>query len=483
MIRIPETGLAEDEVFRRLTEFGRTDVPWRDGRTFAYIYDAGPEVERVAKRAYMQYLTENALDPTAYPSLRRMENELVAMAAAHLGGDANVVGNFTTGGTESIILAVKAARDRLRARRPEIAQPEIVLPVTAHAAFHKAADYLGLRKIVVPVDRTTFKAVPAAIADVLSDRTALVVASAVSYAFGVLDPVEEIAALTRPRDIPFHVDGCIGGFVLPYFRRLGAPVPPFDFAVPGVTSMSMDFHKYAYCPKGASVVLHRDKSYRRHQIFACAEWAGYTIVNPTMLSAKSGGPLAAAWAVLNFIGDEGYLGFARDALAATRKIVAGIDAIAGLRVLGTPDSNLVAFGADGFPVFNIIDEMKERGWYVQPQFAVDGLPENVHLSIGHRALANVEAFLADLGRAVAPARAAGECALLPVVKSELQKMKPGAATDPAAFAMLMEALGVGGERLPKRSSELNQVLNALPAPMRKFALVEFFNDLYVQPRG
>ncbi len=481
MLSIPAKGLSEVEVFDKLTSFAKSDVPWREGKTLAYIYDGGPDVERVAKRAYAQYLTENALDPTVYPSLARMERELVAFAASHLGGDGNVVGNFTSGGTESCLLAVKTARDWLRAKNPNVQVPEIVLPVTAHAAFHKGAEYFGLKKVVVPVDPVMFRAVPREIEKAITPSTALVVASAVSYAHGVVDPVAEIGKLAAERGVLFHVDGCIGGFILPFFQRLGEPVPAFDFSVPGVTSMSMDWHKYAYCPKGASVVLYRNKALRRHQLFACADWTGYTMVNPTMLSAKSGGPLAAAWAVINYVGDDGYMAFARRTLAATKNVRAGVAGIPSLRLLGAPQANLLAVASDGYSIFHVADEMKALGWYVQPQFGYHGSKENIHLSIGQSALEKAEIFVRDLAVAVERARSLSFGPIVDMVRSELAKSGPGASPDPAQLELLMNALGVKGAQMPDRMADMNQVLNLLPPEVTKFALTEFFNDIFVQP--
>jgi sphinganine-1-phosphate aldolase len=482
MRKMPDHGLDEDAVFEKLTAFAKSDVPWREGKTLAYIYDGGSDVERVAKRAYMQYLTENALDPTVYPSLARMERELIGFAAAHLNGSADIVGNFTSGGTESCMLAVKTARDYLRKKKPDVTAPEIVLPATAHAAFHKAAEYFGLKKVLVPVDVGTFKAIPTKIAKAITPNTALVVASATSYAHGVVDPIEEIGAIAEAHDVLFHVDGCIGGFILPYFRRLGMPVPAFDFSVPGVTSMSMDWHKYAYCPKGASVVLYRDKALRRFQLFATTDWTGYPIVNPTMLSAKSGGPLAAAWAVINYLGDDGYLKLARRTLAATQKIVEGIKAIPGLRILGHPEGNLVAFTSDEFPIFNLIDEMKEDGWYIQPQFARRGSEANIHLSIGQSALEKADAFIADLAKATERAKAIPQSPLVALVKAELEKAAANPSSDPKQIETLMSAVGISGGRLPERMADLNQILNILPPEVTKVVLTDFFNDLIVQPR-
>src|SRR5215470_11959403 len=295
-MKIPAHGMHREALFERLESYRANDTPWREGRTWAYVYDPGREAEEVIKQAYMMYLSDNALDPTAFPSALRLENEVVAMAAAHLGGDDEVVGNFTSGGTESIILAVKTARDHARAMRPDVRTPEIVLPATAHAAFQKACHYLDVTPVIVPVDPATFRADLDAVRAAIGSNTVLLVGSAISYAHGVVDPIEALGALALERVLLLHVDACMGGFLLPYFRRLGAPVPPFAFDVPGVTSVSMDLHKYAFAAKGASVLLHRSPALRRHQMYACANWTGYTIVNPTVQSTKSAGPLAAAWA-------------------------------------------------------------------------------------------------------------------------------------------------------------------------------------------
>lgn len=477
-MRIPAHGRPAEEIKRSLEAFSERDLPWRDGRTLAYIYDPGPEIEEIGKWAYMRYLTENGLDPTVYPSMMLIENELIAMASAHLGGVAGVVGSFTSGGTESCMLAVKTARDHARAMKPHIKEPEVILPVTAHAAFHKACHYLDVKKVLVPVDTTTFKADPVSIEKAITPNTIQIVASAVSYGHGVLDPISEIGAIAARHGLLFHVDGCIGGFLLPYYRRLGAKLGDFDFTVPGVTSMSMDYHKYAYCPKGASVILHRNKELRRFQMYAAADWTGYTIINPTIQSSKTGGPMAAAWAVLNALGDDGYMEFSRRIKHATDAIVAGIRRTPGLRLLGEPDLNLVAFTSDAFSCFHIIDEMKARGWYVQPQFGYHGSEPNVHLSIGQNVHQRADEFVAALGEAVEAARPRGFSQTAARVKAELSRMNP-ADFKPSMLADLMRAAGIEDGQLPRKSAELNQILNVLPPAVTEYALIQFMNERYV----
>jgi glutamate/tyrosine decarboxylase-like PLP-dependent enzyme len=478
-MKIPAHGKTKDQIKAELEAFGARDIPWRDGKTLAYIYDAGAEIEEIGKWAYMRYLTENGLDPTVYPSMMRLENELVAMAANHLGGVPGVVGNFTSGGTESCMLAVKTARDFARATKPHVKAPEIVLPITAHAAFHKGCHYMDVKKVLVPVDPKTFRADPAAIEKAITPNTIMIVASAVSYAHGVLDPIEAIGRIAERHGVLLHVDGCIGGFLLPYFKRLGAKLGEFDFRVAGVTSMSIDYHKYAYCPKGASVILHRSKDLRRFQMYAAADWTGYTVINPSIQSTKSGGPMAAAWAVLNALGDDGYMRFAKRISEATQIILDGIRTTPGLRVLGEPDLNLVAFTADDFSCFHIIDEMRARGWFVQPQFGYHGSEPNVHLSIGQNVLERAPEFVATLKQAADASRSKGFSQVAAQLKASLANMSPGD-FKPSMMADLMGAAGIENGQLPSATAELNQILNVLPPKVTEVALIEFMNDLYVQ---
>jgi len=477
MKRIPDSGLDSQAIFAALEDYRAGDMPWRDGRTWAYVYDPGAEAENVIKQAYMMYLSENGLDPTVFPSTLRLETELIAMAAAHLNGDENVVGNFTSGGTESIICAMKAARDWARAHRPEITAPEVLLPATAHAAFQKAAHYLCIKPVIAAVDPVTFQADPEAMRAAISPNTILMVGSAISYAHGVVDPITALGALAQEKGILLHVDGCMGGFLLPYFRKLGRDIPPFDFSVPGVTSMSMDFHKYAFAAKGASVVLYRSKDLRKFQMYACANWTGYTVINPTVQSTKSAGPLAAAWAVLHFFGEKGYLEIARQVLDATQRIADAIDTMPDLRLLGRPDMNLVAFTSDVVSVFHVIDEMKQLGWYVQPQLAYGNSKENIHLSINPASVRWIDAMLADLQKCVDKAKTMKSGDLAAMVKETFGSIDPDSLTSETFGAMLGMA-GIQGTALPARMAEINEILNALPVALREKLLVEYLNDLY-----
>ena len=478
---LPAVGLPHDEVLTRLAAYRSDDLPARGGRAFAYVYDPGrPDIDALGHEAFASYLDVNGLDPTVFPSLLKLENEVVGIAARHLGGDERTVGSFTSGGTESIMLGVKAARDGAK----HIAQPEMVIPVTAHAAFQKAAHYLGIKVVLTDVDPKTFRADPAAMRAAITDNTVLLVGSAASYAHGVIDPIEELGALALEHGVRLHVDGCIGGWLLPYFRRLGADLPPFDLSVPGVTSMSVDLHKYAYAPKGASVVLFRDQAARRPSYFACADWTGYTIVNATVQSTKSGGPVAAAWSVLQAVGDDGYLELARQTLSAMHRLIDGVDRIAGLRLLGEPDMALIAMASDdpGVDVFAVCDEMAARGWYVQAQLGYRGMPASIHLTVTASADAVVDAMLADLATSVDAARALGSGAD-PEMLAAVAALDPDDLPDDVLGTLLPLAGLEPGAGLPERMAGINALMEAMPARLRERLLIEFLGMLFTPELG
>lgn len=477
MTPLPDTGNPAEDVLADLRALRSADTPTHGGRTLAYVYDSAlAGLDELTASAHSMAAHANALDPTVFPSLRRMENDLVA-AAAQLLGDPGAVGTATSGGTESCLLAVLAARQR----RSDTSTPNIVVPATAHAAFSKAAHLFGVRLVRVPVDADSFRAEPDRMSAACDDDTALVVVSAPSYAHGVVDPVPEIAERAAQRGIPVHVDACIGGWVLPYLRRVGVPVPPFAFENPGVSSISVDLHKYAYCPKGASVLLQADPALRRGQYFAAADWPGYTMLNTTLQSTRSGGPIAAAWAALQHIGDDGYLQLAADTYAAVRDIRAGVLAVPGLRVLGEPDSTLLAVAADAdadFDLFTVADEMRERGWYVQPQFAHASSPVNLHLTVTASNRGSEPEFARDLADSVTAARGAGPVRVEPEVAEFIAALDPDALTE-QEFGELLAAAGMtGGGSLPDRMAPVNALLAHADPQLRERLLVEFLGDLY-----
>ena len=477
MTSFSQSGMSRDEIFEQLASFRKHDIKWQDGRVFGYVFDPGHAVQAIAKEAYAMFLSENGLDFSVFQSLMKLEKALAAVGRSHLRGDADVVGNFTSGGTESIILAVKAARDYYRAVRPDILSPEIVLPTTAHAAFHKAAHYLDVKIVSVPVDGNTFQVDPSVMEGAVTPNTIMLVGSAPSYSHGVVDPIPALGRLAEKYDLWLHTDACMGGFLLPYFRRLGAPVTDFDFTVPGVSSISMDLHKYAYTPKGASLIMYRHKDLRRHQLFACSHWIGYTIVNNAVQSSKSGGPMAAAWAVLNTIGDEGYLEIARKKLHAVRTIASGIEAIDGLRLLTEPDMCLISFIMEGGAVFKLVDEMNARGWYIQPALSYDNSPAHIHLSISASNVGRETELLADLRECVGIVKSGPTDNTAGLVQEAIEGIDFTSLTDREMAEMLALA-GIKGEGLPDRMAEVNGILDALPPVIREKLLLTYVNNLF-----
>jgi sphinganine-1-phosphate aldolase len=395
---LPRRGTPAHEVLERLDAMAADDVDWRSGRAFSLAYDAGDEVYELAREANSRFFSANGLNPFAFPSLARMQAEVVGMAADLLNGGEEAAGFMTSGGTESILMAVKAARNRGRGRG--VTEPNMVLPTSAHAAFTKGAEYFDVESRRVPV-ADDFKADPAAMEAAVDDRTVLVVASAPQYPQGVVDPVAAVAAIAEGRDISCHVDCCMGGITLPMLERLGHPVEPFDFRVPGVTSISVDLHKYGYTAKGASVIIHRNRDLRRFHTFRTDDWLGGLYASPGVLGTKSGGPIAAAWAVMNHLGEEGYLRLTRDARAALESLVAGLRAMPGVVVLGEPETTLVAFTFTDVDPFAAGAALWARGWYCDQQ----GPPPSLHCMVNAVHGPVVGEFLAVLAECLDEVRA------------------------------------------------------------------------------
>lgn len=415
MVAAGDRGHPTDDVLAELDALATADVRWRSGRAFSLAYHAGPDIERLHREAYARFGGANALNTDAFPSLRRMQAEVVDTAVRWTHGAPEAVGSMTSGGTESILLAVKAARDRARAERG-VTQPNMVLATTAHAAFEKASAYFGVESIRVPVDHA-WRADPASMAAAVTEDTVLIVASAPQYPQGVLDPVPAIAAIASANDLNCHVDACMGGVMLPALERLGRPIDPWDFRVEGVSSISVDLHKFGYTAKGASVLAWQDRQRRRYQFFTTDNWLGGTYGSAGLLGTKSGGPIAAAWAVLRHLGDEGYERLAIAATTAFDRLREAIEHIDGLRILGEPATTLCAIGVDNgidsgidahergtgaatIDLTAVATELARRGWYVD----VQGPPPSLHLTVNAVHEPVMAEFVADLTGAVAMAR-------------------------------------------------------------------------------
>lgn len=404
--RLPERGLGRDEVLRTVEDLAARERPrWRDGLASGAVYHGGDDHVDFLNRVYATSSQVNPLHADLWPSGAKFEAEIVAMTAAMLGGSdpsRQVVGTVTSGGTESILLAMKAYRDQARAgARRRARRPQVVAPSTAHVAFDKAAQCFGIKLVRVPVG-SDYRADVAAMRRAVNRSTVAMVGSAPSFPHGVVDPVEELAAVAAERRIGFHTDACLGGFVLPWARRLGYDVPGFDFQIPGVTSMSADTHKFGYAAKGTSVVLYRGTELRSHQYFTATEWPGGLYFSPTLAGSRPGGLSAACWAAMVATGEDGYLEATRRVLATGAAIRDGIAAIPRLRVLGDP-LWVIAFASDGPDIYRVHEHMTRRGWSLNALQR----PPAVHLcvTLRHTEPGVAERFLADLRASVAGAQA------------------------------------------------------------------------------
>jgi len=406
-LELPARGLTRTEVTDLVRQMASAEErTWRDGYASGAVYHGDPGHVAFLSEVYAAESQSNPLHPDLWPSVSKFEAEIVAMTASMLGAgqgmaESPVAGTVSSGGTESILLAMRAYRDYARERRG-IAMPEIVAPVTAHAAFDKASRFFDMPLVRVPVDGQ-YRADVGAMAAAVTERTAVLVGSAPTFPHGAIDPIPEIAALALDRGVGCHVDACLGGFILPWAEKLGYPVPAYDFRLPGVTSMSADTHKYGYAAKGTSVVLYRGKELRQFQYYTVTDWPGGLYLSPTLAGSRPGALSAACWAAMVSIGEDGYLEAVRRILSTGAQIRDGVAAIPGLRVLGEP-LWVTAFAADeGLDVYQVMENMSHRGW------SLNGLqlPPAVHLAVTLRhTLPGVAGrFLADLAGSVEEVRA------------------------------------------------------------------------------
>ena len=388
-MKLPPTGASHDEVLNQMRQMRADDAKWKDGRTFSLVYFAGDDVSALLKDAFGEFMAENGLSPLAFPSLRRFEAEVVKICADLFHGDDEVCGTMTSGGSESVMMAVKTARDWARAK--EIERPEMILPSTIHPVFEKAGHYFDVRIHHAPIG-PDFRVDVSAVERLINANTALIVGSAMPYPHGVVDPITELAALAQRKGLLCHVDACLGGFLLPFAKKLGRDIPPFDFEVPGVTSLSADLHKYGFAAKGASVVLYKTHALRKHQFFTFSEWSGGLYISPSMAGTRPGGAIAAAWAILHYLGEDGYLKKVRGILDTTQRLMDGIAAIPGMKILGKPHGSVFAWNSDRVDVYQLGDAMEAKGWKLDRQQK----PPALHCMVTPAHAAITDAFLEDL---------------------------------------------------------------------------------------
>lgn len=457
-VRFPETGKSFEVIKSALDDASRKDAQWKNGKTFSLVFYAGEEVDKVAKEAYKAFAYENGLNPSAFPSLRRFENEVVAFSADLTHGDGAVVGNMTSGGTESILCAVKAAKTYALKRNPNV-RPEAIMPISAHPAFDKACHYFGIKLHHVPVDPVSFRADVKAMEALINSNTILIVGSAPAYPHGVVDPIEELAQLALQHNIWLHVDACVGGFILPWVEALGYSVPYWDFRVPGVNSISMDLHKYGYTAKGASIVLYKNAELRKNQYFVYTEWTGGIYASPSVAGTRPGGSIAAAWAVMSFLGKDGYMRLAKDVMDAAMQVRKVVNQIEGIEILGNPHLCVLAIAATGnIPIYGVGDELSMKGWHIDRQQN----PESLHLTISHGNVKAMDEFIADLKEAVHKASRPSLHKFSSRLITGLVKGLSKVLNEEQMTKFTQLASKVGGGGVPKRTAAMYGMMGALP---------------------
>lgn len=470
-------------ILDRLRELRAHDAPTSGGNVLAYVYDSGlPELDELAEEAARLARPLNGLDPTVFPSVAAMERDILTFTKRMLHGGRAVVGSVTSGGTESCLLAVKTARDLWRAEHPDSAvlRPRLVAPTTVHAAFRKACELFDLAFDPVPCAPDGTVAAQDLIAR-FADDVALIVVSAPSYPSGALDPIAAVAAAAAQAGISCHVDACFGGFVLPWWQGL----QPWDFRVRGVTSISADLHKFGYAPKGVSVLLHNSRERHRKQYFATTQWPGYPVVNATLLGSKSAASLAAAWAIIEYLGTAGYAKLTAQIERAAREIREAVEHIPGLAVLGSPVGPAIALVADTHvpaservDPHHLSDAIASLGFKIQPQPAClqsDGvkIPRTTHLTLTPVLEARVPEFLkaletaADQVRGKKPATASAAVTAMRLLGYDTSRVP-----SPRIAHLMLRAAGAGKVKPNQPMAGLMALIEALPAAVAETLLKE-----------
>ncbi|KAE8591234.1 hypothetical protein XENTR_v10018357 [Xenopus tropicalis] len=395
---LPQTGLKQEQVMEKLKkEYASIgNVSWETGKVSGTVYSGDERLTQLLVKVYGEFAWTNPLHSDIFPGVRKMEAEVVRMTCTLFTGGPDACGTVTSGGTESILMACKAYRDL--AYEKGIKHPEIVAPVSAHAAFEKAAHYFGMKIVHIPLNKATMQVDVKAMKRAISKNTAMLVCSAPQFPHGVIDPIEEVAELALKYQLPFHVDACLGGFLIVFMKKAGFPLKPFDFRVKGVTSISADTHKYGYAPKGSSVIMYSDKKYRHYQFFVAPDWQGGIYASPAIAGSRPGGIIAACWATMMHIGEDGYIEATKKIIKAARFIETELRKIKEIFIFGKPEVSVIALGSNKFDIFRLSNSLTAKGWNLNTlQF-----PSSIHicLTLLHTKSGVAQQFVKDVKESV-----------------------------------------------------------------------------------
>ncbi|XP_077585135.1 sphingosine-1-phosphate lyase 1 isoform X2 [Stigmatopora nigra] len=396
--KLPSKGLSQKQVLEKISEYQTlNEVKWKSGCVSGAVYWGDDTLTNLLVKVYGDFAWSNPLHPDIFPGVRKMEAEVVRMSCTLFNGGPNSCGTVTSGGTESILMACKAYRDMAYERG--VKYPEILAPVSVHAAFDKAAHYFGMKLVHVPLNKSTMKVDVKAMKRAINKNTAMLVCSAPQFPHGIMDPIEEVGKLAVRYKLPLHVDACLGGFLIVFMAKAGCPLAPFDFRVNGVTSISADTHKYGYAPKGSSVVLYSDKKYRHYQYFVAPDWQGGIYASPSIAGSRPGGIVAACWATMMHMGENGYVEATRKIITVARKIKTEVRKMEGVFVFGNPEISVVAIGSNDFDIFRLSNALTSKGWNLNTlQY-----PSSIHIccTVLHTQPGVVERFVSDVREQVA----------------------------------------------------------------------------------
>lgn len=403
---IPKEGWSDEKILEILDENSQLKhSDWERGRVSGAVYHGGAEMLDIQARAYERYSIANQLHPDVFPGVRKMESEVVSMVLKLFNAPETGCGTSTSGGTESLLLACLSARERARERG--VTEPEILAPVTAHAGFDKAAHYFKMKLVHAPLDPETYQVDIKAVKRLVNRNTVIIVGSAPNYPHGIIDDIQELGKIAQKRNIPLHVDCCLGSFVVPFLNELGYPAPVFDFRVPGVTSISCDTHKYGFAPKGSSIIMYRTPELRAYQYFISGDWSGGVYASPTLAGSRPGALMVGCWASLMKMGRQGYLNSAKDIVGAAMKIKDAVrDEIPELFVLGDPIGPVVAFSSHQLNIYQLSDTMSQKGWHL----AAAQNPPAVHVACTRLTVPYADELIRDLKESVKELLAAGSTA-------------------------------------------------------------------------